>query len=88
MNDIVKRNTRKRSLEGKREFSVGHVVFEIVEAGHMDVAAGVVLKVETVWLDGTSTGGGVRGGQNRGQVGQHLEGLVVERNFLIRIKPN
>ena len=54
----------------------------------MVVAAGVVLKVETVWLDGTSTGGGVRGGQNRGQVGQHLEGLVVERNFLIRIKPN
>lgn len=39
-------------------------------------------------LDGTNTGGGVRGGQNRGQVGQHLRGLVVEGNFLIRIKPN
>lgn len=39
-------------------------------------------------LDGTNTGGGVRGGQNRGQVGQHLGGLVVEGNFLLRIKPN
>lgn len=66
MNGIIKRNTRKGSLEGKREFSVGHVVLEILEAGHMDVAADVALKVETVCLDGTSTGGGVRGGQNRG----------------------
>ena len=40
----------------------------------MDVAADVALSVETVCLDGTSTGGGIRGGQTRGQVGQHLGG--------------
>lgn len=53
MNDIIKRNTRKRSLEAK-EFSVGHVVFEILKAGHMNVAADVALKVELcVWMGPT-----------------------------------
>lgn len=49
-----KKNTRKRSLEAKREFSVGHVVFEILKAGHMHVAADVALKVELcVWMGPT-----------------------------------
>lgn len=45
MDDIIKRNTRK---------SVGHVVFEILKAGHMNVAADVALKVELcVWMGPT-----------------------------------
>ena len=62
MNDIMKKDTRKRrGLEGKRGFSVGHVVFEIIEAGHIDIGAtNIALRVETVRMDGTNTGGGVR----------------------------